>query len=94
MNDEELAKAVIAYGIGWQTPRSLCYSIAPSPTPTLDASRFVRSRRVAGACLQMWPTTISVPSEGPLSKLTLDEMLRDPHATIEAYVLAKRGITI
>ncbi len=92
MNDEELAEALVSYGIGGRTQRSSCYHIDPPPTPTMSEFDFVRSRRAAGACLHAWPTTISVPIEGPLSKLTLDEMLRDPRATTEAYVLAKRGI--
>ena len=46
--------------------------------------------RVAGACLEKWPTTISVPADGPLASMrfTLDEMLRQPSLICQAFVLA------
>ena len=48
----------------------------------LEVSAFVRDWRVAGACLQMWPTTINTEH----LDMTLDEMLRNPRAINEACV--------
>ena len=85
MNDKELADKIEAYGVDVsfidridKDPGSTMNEIIPNPY------KFVRDWRVAGACLRNWPTTINTKH----LEMTLDEMLRDPRAIIEAYVEA------
>ena len=94
MNDQELANKIGAHGVGkFYGPtetQSGGFSVPRDGTEKLyiySAHRFVRDWRVAGACLQRWPTTINVEH----LELTLDEMLRDPRAINEAYVKAHRS---
>ena len=79
LNDKELADRVVAHGI--KRPAALF----GHPQPTNYA--FVRDWQVAGACLERWPTTINTEH----LDMTLDEMLRDPRAIIEACCEALDG---
>ena len=87
MNDKELADKIVACGVG-REPNAAMYSVPGEeddwPMVYSTAKEFVCDWRVAGACLQNWPTTINVEH----LEITLDEMLRDPRAIIEAYVEA------
>ena len=88
MTGKELADKVLALGVGWQDKYPLSsdsvgfYQTPGDESDGLCAELFVRDWRVAGACLQRWPTTINVEH----LEMTLDEMLRDPRAITEAYV--------
>ena len=82
-DDQWLADAIVALGVGKATewvPDVWRYDINGSKDmPDIE---FVCDWRVAGACLELWPTTINTEH----LDCTLDEMLRDPRAIIEAYV--------
>ena len=85
MNDTELADRLVALGVG-SKHFGLYSSIHVNSTigTMVEPSLFVRGWRVAGECLQKWPTTINTEH----LDMTLDQMLRDPRAIIEAYVEA------
>lgn len=87
MRDVELANKLVAVGVLEQLDRNkwpdLYHAIDFSDEP-LDAAAAVRDWRVAGACLERWPTTINVEH----LQLTLDKMLRQPSAICEAFVFA------
>ena len=93
MTDKELADKCVASGVGGQGKHPLSsdgvgfYQTPGDESDGLCAKLFVRDWRVAGACLQRWPTTINVEH----LEMTLDEMLRDPRAIIEAFVEAWIG---
>ena len=86
MSINELADRIISLGfvrVNWGRyfigDEFLCKADKPDA-----ANRVVNDWRIAGACLKQWPTTINTEH----LDCTLDEMLRDPHAIIEAYVEA------
>lgn len=87
MDDKALADKLVAAGVLEQLDRTrwadLYHPIDYSDEP-LDAAAAVRDWRVAGACLEQWPTTINVEH----LQLTLDKMLRQPSAICEAFVFA------
>jgi len=87
MNDKALADKLVAAGLLEQLDQTkwpdLYHPVDYSDEP-LDAAAAVRDWRVAGACLEQWPTTINVEH----LQLTLDKMLRQPSAICEAFVFA------
>ena len=83
MNDKELADAIVALGVG-AGPFGRPPPYYQIHGDDLDVAEFVRDWRVAGAMLQLWPTTINTEH----LDMTLDEMLRDPRAINEACVRA------
>lgn len=83
--DTELADRIIAFGLGRkEADGHKQYQLYGAPIQLQTAYGFVQDWRVAGACLERWPTTINVEH----LDMTLDEMLRDPRAIIEAYAEA------
>ena len=82
MTDQELANELVARGVGQKNPKGGSYYF--DGPHSVSAKKFVRDWRVAGACLEVWPTTINVEH----LDMTLDEMLRDPRAINEAYAAA------
>ena len=84
MSDQELADKVVALGVGNLIAVGN-YQIGE--TTGLYADQFVRDWRVAGICLEQWPTTINTEH----LDMGLDEMLRNPRAIIEACVVALDG---
>jgi len=93
VNDKELADAVV--GILNPIPKGCSFVLDNSTDlygiwdgeEVLPSEQFVRDWRVAGVCLGRWPTTINTEH----LDCTLDEMLRNPRAIIEAYVHAVRA---
>ena len=94
-DDQWLADAIVALGVGGDTNNRTgdgkeYYEMRRFEHGVwtfdymLETSEFVRDWRVAGACLERWPTTINTEH----LDMTLDEMLRDPHAICEAWVEA------
>ena len=86
MTDSEVAQALVDAGIlrlsaayeVWDR-----YRLVDADGAVLGGSYdVVRDWRVAGACLEQWPTTINVEH----LQLTLDQMLRQPSAICEAFV--------
>ena len=82
--DKELADAVVALGIGTYIDNDDALLRRYHYHEFHDPESFVRDWRVGGACLEQWPTIINVEH----LDMTLDEMLRDPRAIIDAYVEA------
>lgn len=89
MDDLEIANKLVDAGVARKGHRSCSYYLLNREWNIrlcgLFEEKFVRDWRVAGACLKAWPTTINTEH----LNMTLDEMLRDPRAIIEAYVNAK-----
>lgn len=88
MTDNELALALVDANIlrlsaeysAWDR-----YRLVDADGAVLGGSyNVVRDWRVAGTCLEQWPTTINTEH----LQLSLDEMLRRPVAIIEAFVNA------
>jgi len=89
MNDKEIADKLVEDGIGVAEEFNM-YRLGKLELGGNDGRiysdyAFVRDWRVAGMCLEQFPTTIAVSITSPLF---LDEMLRDPRAICLSYVEA------
>lgn len=82
MDDKALADKIVALEVGHLAQVPGGYYLDRNFIGMAD--RFVRDWRVAGACLEQWPTTINTEH----LQLTLDQMLRCPVAICEAFVEA------
>jgi len=85
MNDEQIADALVSAEVAWKVD-DISYAI-PEWMPAMysqPANVFVNDWRVAGRCLQRWPTTINTEQ----LNMGLDEMLRSPRSICEAFASA------
>jgi len=82
-NATKLADALVEAGIARHLPGSewaIIGTVGLWQTP----NDFINDWRVAGKCLELWPTTINIEQ----LDMTLDEMLRNPAAICEAFAQA------
>ena len=91
MNDKDLADKIVALGVGYHdlnNKKSGKYDIDNQigRASFLTAEQFIHDWRVAGTCLEQWPTTINTEH----LQLSLDEMLRHPVAICEAFAEANK----